>query len=337
MIELIHFDENLQQVDIKRFSAASYTPHIFDAQVFTVAVAHTDIIEGHYITLLDERTPIFCGIVTETEETETGTTITGKDTRDIFAGILYNELVGLSPIQTATINGNNTDIITDAIQRVFPAATVDIDNTVEPAAYAAEARLKMAAEVLRDIASITQMYFSFYLIGTNRILLRMRPIRDLTNMVLMVNVTHKQLSYKRVSNYNRLVALGSGEGEDRDFVIIDESGGNLQKTFTYDLRESITHDELSQKAEAKFREIKLGNLYQLEIFNNNVYQFGRDYGLGDYVSFKTLDGAIVQDLITQYDVTIESGLMVNNAVIETGLKKNTLTERIREISEGGIY
>lgn len=338
MIECIHFNTNLQQVDLLKFSTAKYDPHIFDYKPFTITASPNTVQIGDFITFINERKPLFTGYVTEVQDNTKDVIINGYDIKYLLDGMQYNVLAGTQPVDTINFNANNTDIVSNIYKRVLGVSSLNyriINNVKTPMLYTGQARLKSCYEVVRDICSRTQIHTYLYLVASGVAVLHVEPIRDMRNIVLPVNVTHNQLHSKDALAYNQIIGLGSGEGSERDFVFIDNSNGARPRCYRYDLREDITHDELNQRTIAKLNELQLGREYAIELIDNNVYKFGTDYNIGDYVGFRTLDNTIVKDLISQYSVSIQNGQLANSFQTITGLQKGTLTEKISAIVEGG--
>lgn len=335
MIELLHFDKTLDLVDVKPYTSFSFSPHITDYQTFTAEISGNDVRTEHILTLIENRQPIFTGIVNDVKLSGGVSSIVGYDLKHMLTGELYNTLYGASPVVGVNVSGSARDVIADALQRFYDGYDIDVDNTVGTQTYVGMARLKTIYEALRELCLSMQVFYSFYVVGSGEIRLVIRPIRDMSHIVLPVNVTHTELSRRTRINYNQIVGLGAGENEGRDYHYIDNAGTDFPRCYIYDLREDISHEELVQRTQAKYNELILGEEYTIDILPNNVYEFGDDYGIGDYISFLTLDGEIVTDLVTQYSATIERGELRKSRELITGIYKGMLSDKIKELSEGG--
>lgn len=335
MIECIHFDADMNQVDLPQFSAASFAPHILDPQTFQFRCASRDIKPGHFLTLVDGRKPLFTGLVDSVTESAGAVDVQGYDMRCVLDGMQYNIAKGLNPVACAVVNMSNVDFIADTVNAVFEFETVELQNAATPASYSTEIRLKSCLEALRDACISTGVFYALYVIGSQRIVLEIKPMRQRDNIVLLADVTHDEIAKKSALSYNQLLALGSGEGEDRDYVFIDQSGTARPRCYTYDIREDISHDVLTQRAQARMAELQLGEQYTMSLLHNSAYVFGQDYGMGDIVQFKTRDGDVISDMITAYTATVEGGQLKHNYEVTTGLGKGTLTQKLKELKEGG--
>ncbi|WP_311773287.1 hypothetical protein [Listeria booriae] len=85
----------------------------------------------------------------------------------------------------------------------------------------------------------------------------------------------------------------------------------------------------------KFKELQFEYEIQFKTQKNKVAQFLRDYEVGDYVTFSAASGDRIKDLITSYTITYQAGQRDDAYELTTGIDKNTLTQKIKELKEGG--
>ena len=341
MIECVVFDKNLNQKDIIPFGSAKITPHIFDYQPFEIQTPAV-LTAGGFLTFMENREPLFSGYITEAEKSGNDYTYKGYDLKYVLDGIqdftIYDPVLGITPVQGNVYNTQGGYVIERAVLSAFPGVTLEYADMSTFKFYTSYVRIKSQYEVCRDVCFDGNKWYEFFITGNGKIRLKIKDIRDLSaSIVLLTDITHTEVS--TVSSikekYNQILGLGSGEDSERDYYFRDDSNGERPKCYVYDLRENITHTELVRRTNVKFSELKFQYEKTFKILDNNVSQFGRDYGLGDYVTFKSETGETFSDLITMNRIEIKNGVVSGNLEIVTGLIKNTLTDKIKELKEGG--
>lgn len=339
MIECIVFDKGLNQIDLIVFANSKFRKHIYNPEQFTLSINSTVASQGYFITLIENRKPIFSGIITKITEKEEIQLLEGYDLRKLLEGIQYSYLYNKDLISKTIVSIDNTALIIELIQRVFIDSEIILSNNASIKTYTSEIRIKNIYEVLRECSINTDIYYNFYLIGTRKIYLEINDIRDLRNSTpLLINISYNEV--EKIINikdkYNQILGLGSGEDESRDFYFIDNSDGvRFPNCYLYDIREDITHDELVKRTETKFKELQFDYQVTFNILKNKITTFGVDFGLGDYITFKSRDGNIFDDLITSYKIEIKNGVSIKDYELTTGLLKGNLTDKIKELKEGG--
>ncbi len=342
MIHCLVFDNQLNQKDIIQYADAKFSTHIFDTQQFSLSISEiVNVNPDDIITLIDNREPIFSGIVTGHKKVGQKVELSGYNLKLILEGIMYFDLYNLNPVSIQNIRNTNTLEIEKQVKAVFPHVNVIYDQTLAVSRdFSIDIRLKSVGQLLRDISITTDSFYDFFVIGNQTIKLITKSIRDLRNdITLLTNITH--IEVEKIINikekYNQIIGLGSGEGELRDFHFIDNKPLNEHaKCYVYDDREGeMTHEELVRRTENKYKTLLYDYQSKFHVLDNNVFQLNEDYGLGDMVSFKSVDGSLFDDLISSLDYEITNGQLKHNYEVVTGLLKGTLTDKIRELKEGG--
>lgn len=338
MIECILFDKELNQLDLIPFTDAKFTKHIYDPGQFSL-ITGTKVNEGYFITLVENRKPIFSGVITRITEKDNNQQAEGYDMRKLLEGIQYAYLYNKDMASKTIINTTNTALTLELIQKVFSNYSILYSNEITAKAYKSEIRIKSVAQVLRECSLNTDIYYNFYPVGNQKIYLEVKALRDLRSTTpMLVDITHNEVQkiIDIKEKYNQILGLGSGEDENRDYHFINNrTGSEFSNCYIYDIRENISHEELIQRTETKYKELQFDYQITFKAIENKLAVFGVDYGLGDYVSFRSRDGITFDDLITQYVTEIKSGVMVKNYELTTGLLKGNLTDKIKELKEGG--
>lgn len=338
MIECIIFNESLEQIDLIPYATAKFTKHIYDPNQFTL-VTSVKVSQGFFITLIENRKPIFSGVITKITEKDGNIQAEGYDLRKQLVGIQYAYLYSKALNSVTTVNTTNIAFVTELIRKVFNDSEIIISSNATSKDYKSEIRLKSIYEILRACCISTDIYYNFYLVGTKKVYLEVNNIRDLRNSTpLLINISYQEVEkiIDIKDKFNQILGLGSGEDESRDYYFIDNAGTDrFPNCYTYDIREDISHDELIQRTETKFKELQFQYQVTFKILNNKLVVFGVDYGLGDYITFKSKDGNIFDDLVTSYDVEINTGTVVKDYELTTGLLKGNLTDKVKELKEGG--
>lgn len=338
-MECIVFDKQMNQKTLIPFTDLNFKRHIFDPREFNLK-SKFKLEPGEYVTLIENRTPKFSGYVTDIDEQSQTISASGYDLRFLLCGVQYAHLYGTKFVDTVNLTISNTDLIRNLIIKAFAGYSITVINNASAISYKAEIRIKSVYEILRACCLATDIYYELYLTGSKQLILKIEPIRDLrSNTPLITNITHaeteKIISVKE--KYNQILGLGAGEAGDRDFYFINQcKSGEFPNCYVYDLREDITHDELAQRTDVKFKELRSEYSVKFQILENKVLAFGIDYGLGDYVSFKSADGRVFDDLITEYQTQIQNGRLIKGYEVSIGLTKGNISDKLKELKEGGF-
>ncbi|EUJ56620.1 Gp37-like protein [Listeria fleischmannii] len=336
---LIVFDKQLNQKSIIPFSEATLPIHIWDWQTFQFTTTSQDIETDDFITIIENKQPIFSGIIVQAVPSGNVVKVEGYDLRYLLDGMQVNYLYKRSLVSAVNISGNSVDVIKSIISKAFPLATVILEADENRTTFSFSPRLKTAHEFLRLNNVNNDMLYQIYIVSKKRIIVKIKYLRDLSHsVVLLSNITHEQVEKtKSVKNkYNQILGLGSGEDDNRDYYFHDaKKGDDYPHCYIYDLRENITSSELKERTLTKFKELEFEYFIQLKTLNNNVAKFLVDYDLGDYVTFTSDKNEAVKDLITFYTIEYKNGIRKDGYELSTGINKNALTQKIKELKEGG--
>ncbi|MBC1235190.1 Gp37-like protein [Listeria booriae] len=339
MIHLLIFDKTLQQKDVVRFKEGTFLVHIWDWQTFQLTVTTEAIDTGDFITILENRSPIYSGVVKQAVAVGKRVTIDGYDLRYLLEGMQMNQLYGRHLVSASPIAGNSVSLIQQTIAKAFPLAQVILDSEPNRTTFSLSPRLKNAHAFLRANNIANEMMYQLFIVSKKRILVRVKYLRDLSHSVILLhNITHQQVQKSKSSKnkYNQILGLGQGEDENRDYYFYDQKAiGDYPQCYIYDLRENITHEDLIQRTQVKFKELQFEYEIQFKTQKNKVAQFLHDYEVGDYVTFSTANGERIKDLITSYTITYQAGQRNDAYELTTGIDKNALTQKIKELKEGG--
>ncbi|PNP90615.1 aspartate-semialdehyde dehydrogenase [Listeria newyorkensis] len=339
MIHLLIFDKALNQKGVVSFKEGTFLVHLWDWQTFQLTVT-TDIIDtGDFITILEDKNPVYSGVVKEAVAVGKRVTVDGYDLRYLLEGMQMNQLYGRNLVSATPIAGNSITIIQNTIAKAFPLATVVLDAEPNRTTFSFSPRLKNAYEFLRANNIANDLMYQIFIVSKKRLLVKIKYLQDRSDhVVLLNNITHQQLQKRKSSKnkYNQILGLGQGEDESRDFYFYNQQAmGDYPQCYIYDLRENITHDELIQRTLVKFKELQFEYEIQFKTQKNKVAQFLQDYEVGDYVTFSAASGERIKDLITSYTITYKAGQRSDAYELTTGIDKNALTQKIKELKEGG--
>lgn len=341
-IHCLVFDDAFNQKEFIQFVNAKFSRHIFDTQQFTMKVsANANVVIGDIITLIEERSAIFSGVVTGYKRLGNQVDLTGYNLKFFLDGIMYFDLHAVNPVAVTNVQNTNIATIQEELQTVFPDVSLSLESgQAIPRSFNIEIRLKSIGEFLRDISVTTDCFYDFFAVGNKTIKLVIKSIRDLrADITLLTNITHSEL--EKVINikekYNQIIGLGAGEGATRDYHFINNNLlGDYAKCYVYDVRDGdLTHTELVRQTENKMKELQYDYQSKFKVLENNVYQLGRDYDMGDIVTFKDNDGELFDDLISSLEYEVVNGRLKQNYEVTTGLLKGNLTDKIKELKEGG--
>lgn len=137
------------------------------------------------------------------------------------------------------------------------------------------------------------------------------------------NLGNTEYSYDMTTYYNLIHEGGEGEGSDRMHATVIESdqikGLYLREKYVQAETISSTTEDgqmnsseylqiLKQRAEANLRQSKVTRKFSGEILDTGMYEFGKDYGLGDTVSIVNQYGISGTAIVTEItEVEDETG------------------------------
>lgn len=338
MINAYLIDKNYQTKDIIVLTNGNAEVDVFNSKNFSIDTLR-DISEiNDFITIFDNDLPIYTGIVEEISRANS-VNISGSNIKTVLKGIQYFVANNLNPVERVSLNVDVVEFIEDQLSKCFIGVDITmINNTSTSYNYKTEARLISVFDLLNNATGSNNLNYQIYLIGSNKMHVYINENRDLrTSIKLITNITHEVV--EEIENhreyYNQIIGLGAGEEAERDYYFIDNSENENPKCYLYDIREDISHEELVRRTDEKYASLTKDYTSKFTILRNNLYDFGKDYTVGDYVVFANEDGAVFDDLITTLSINIENGLMSRNYDVTIGRYRGTLTDKINELKEGG--
>ncbi|MBC2207409.1 Gp37-like protein [Listeria booriae] len=339
MLTCLVFDKMLNQKDIISLTAGSFTVHVWDWQQFEIKTSSANVQTDDFITILDERKPVFSGVVKQSQEDDGAFTYSGFDLRYLIDRIQMNYLLKRNMVSSAVYSGGSFAILKNTIQLAFPLANIITQMDADKTTFSLSPRMQTAFAFHRANCISNDMTYQVYLVSNRRVLIEGKYLRDLRKeVVLLTNITHQQGEVIKNTKeaYNQILGLGSGEDNNRDYHFIDNRAVNdYASCYVYDIRENITHAELVQRTIAKLKELQFEYTVKFSTMSNHIAELGQEYDVGDYVSFRMQNGALVEDLVSAYTVNIEKGIIAPRYELETGIKKGSLTAKLKDLKEGG--
>lgn len=338
MIRTLLFDRFGNVAGILHLISFSATLKLYDCGTFEAKIdreSFKKIEMDSMISIFEDDNCVYSGIVKSKSSTDYA--ISGYDLRYLGAYALYNCLHGLSPVATSQLVVR-PDSIADIWQAVFPeytltmSADADISGTLS-----LDTRAKYVLALTREACVHFGNNVQFLATGSKKILVKVSGNRDRRAETLLIpGITHnivEELEDRREA-YNQIVGLGKGEGEARDWHMIDQCTG-YPRCYLYDLREDITHEELVRKTEEKFKELQPSIYTKIKLVPNNVCTYDTDFRLGDTIRIVTRKGEYAHDIVSEISLKLDAQTMQYQyeAVIGTG--KNSLTAKIQSLKEGG--
>ncbi|NVP35959.1 aspartate-semialdehyde dehydrogenase [Listeria monocytogenes] len=339
MLTCLVFDKLLTQKDIIPITAGSFTVHVWEWQQFEVKTNSTNVQTEDFITILDGNEPVFSGVVKQSQETDGMFTYSGFDLRYLLDRVQMNYLLNRSLVSSAVYSGGSFVILKNTIQLVFPLAEVISQVDMDKTSFSMSPRMQTAFAFHRASCVSNDMTYQLFVVSNRRLLLSGKHLRDKRKeVVLLTNITHTQGEVIKNTKeaYNQILGLGAGEDNNRDYHFIDNRASNdYASCFVYDIRESISHSELVQRTTAKLKELQFEYTVKFSTISNHIAKLGQDYSVGDYVSFRMQNGSLVDDLVSAYTVNIDKGILSPKYELETGIKKCSLTAKLKDLKEGG--
>lgn len=339
MLTCLVFDKMLNQKNIISITAGSFTAHVWDYQQFELKSKSSSVEVEDFITILDERRPVFSGVVKQTQEEDGTYTYSGFDLRYLLDRVQMNYLLKRNMVSSAVYSGGSFAILKNTIQLAFPLATVITQLDADKTTFSLSPRMQTAFAFHRANCISNDMTYQIYIVSNRRLYLEGKYLRDLRkSVVLLTDITHRQGEVIKSTKeaYNQILGLGAGEDNNRDFHFIDNKVANdYASCYVYDIRETISHAELVQRTVAKLKELQFEYTVKFTTLDNHVAELGVEYDVGDYVSFRMQNGALVEDLVSAYTVNIEKGILSPKYELETGIKKGSLTAKLKDLKEGG--
>ena len=294
---------------------------------------------GDFVTIIDNGNPKFTGLIEKTDKAN-GFRVSGTNIKQILVGLQYFVINNTIPIDRIPIDSTVYDLVVNQLTLCFPQLEITVFSSLsEEYRYSTQLRMTSVFDLLNNATNSNNLNYQIYLMGNNQMRVYLNENRHLENEIkLITDITHSVL--EEIQNtrefYNQIIGLGAGEEEERDYYFIDESNGNTPKCYVYDLRESITHDELVKRTEEKYSTLTKDHSATFKILKNNLYVFGEDYTIGDYVSFANDEGLIFNDIISTIEINIDDGKLTQDYEVTIGRYRGTLTDKINELKEGGI-
>ncbi|EAG4303128.1 aspartate-semialdehyde dehydrogenase [Listeria monocytogenes] len=339
MLTCLVFDKLLNQKDIISITGGSFTSHIWDWQPFEIKTRSSSVQTDDFITVLDGKEPVFSGVVKQSQESNGVFTYSGFDLRLILDRVQMNYLLKRSLVSSAAYAGGSFAILKNTVQLAFPAANIIAQVDDDRTTFSLSPRMQTAFAFHRANCVSNDITYQLFIVSNRRLLLRGKYLRDKRReVVLLTDITHTQSEVIRNTKeaYNQILGLGSGEDNNRDYHFIDnKTSTDYASCFVYDIRENITHAELVQRTVAKQKELQFEYTVKFYTLKNNVAQLGQEYDVGDYVSFRMQDGTLVDDLVSAYTINIDKGILSPRYELETGIKKGSLTAKLKDLKEGG--
>ncbi|EAE3490782.1 aspartate-semialdehyde dehydrogenase [Listeria innocua] len=339
MLTCLVFDKLLNQKDIISITGGSFTSHIWDWQPFEIKTRSSSVQTDDFITVLDGKEPVFSGVVKQSQESSGVFTYSGFDLRLILDRVQMNYLLKRSLVSSAVYTGGSFAILKNTIQLAFPAANIIAQVDEDRTTFSLSPRMQTAFAFHRSNCVSNDITYQLFIVSNRRLLLKGKYLRDKRReVVLLTDITHTQGEVIRNTKeaYNQILGLGSGEDNNRDYHFIDNKAStDYASCFVYDIRENITHAELVQRTVAKQKELQFEYTVKFYTLKNNVAQLGQEYDVGDYVSFRMQDGTLVDDLVSAYTINIDKGILSPRYELETGIKKGSLTAKLKDLKEGG--
>ena len=269
--------------------------------------------------------------------------IEGYDLKYPMLYHLYSESFSLLPVQNNTLSGTGKTIFTSVLDADYENVIIEFDEESETSlaeSVKIDTRLKFNFEILKKICILLDVTYELLAIGNGIVKAKIRKITDRSeSVVLIAGITHKQIARIRDKRnyYNQFLGLGAGELENRDYYLIDHSEtGEIKRCYIYDLKQEISHEELVQECEIKYKEINTDYHLEFQIRNNNVAQYGKDYFLGDKVKFVSKDSADqIVDMISEIEINIAEGILNTAYTATVGTAEHSLTSKVKNLKEGG--
>lgn len=340
MLTCLVFDKLLTQKDIIPITAGSFTVHVWEYQQFEIKTNASSVQTDDFITILDDKEPIFSGVVKQSEEEANGTfTYSGFDLRYLLDRVQMNYLLNRSLVSSTAYAGDSFAILKDTIQRIFTSAIVITNLDTSKTTFSLSPRMQTAFAFHRANCVSNDITYQLYIISNKRLFLTGKYLRDKRReVVLLTNITHTQGQVIKNTKeaYNQILGLGAGEDNNRDYHFIDKkASSDYASCFVYDIRENISHAELVQRTTSKLKELQFEYTVKFSTLNNHIARLGLDYSVGDYVSFRMQNGSLVDDLVSAYTINIDKGVLSPRYELETGIKKGSLTTKLKDLKEGG--
>ena len=294
---------------------------------------------GDFVTIFDGSIPKFTGVIEKITKTSK-ITISGSNIKKILSGIQFFVTNNVSPVDRISINSNVSSIIDEQIRKCFPTVEVTFFSSLMGMyTFSTDLRMKSIFDLLHSATSSNDLNYQMFLLGNNKMHVYINENRHIENEIkLITNITHALVEeIKNVrESYNQIVGLGAGEENERDYYFIDDSDGEIPKCYVYDVRENIEHAELVRRTNEKYATLTRDHSATFRILKNNIYDFGTDYTVGDYVGFANDEGLVFDDLISTIKINIVDGLMSQDYEVTIGRFRGTLTDKINELKEGGV-
>lgn len=339
MITCIVFDKLLNQKDILDISAGQFTTHVWEYVSFELKSNFNKVATEDFITILDDKKPIFSGVVKQTQEDQGVYTYSGFDIKYLLDRVQMNYLLKRSLVSAAVYSGNSFAILKNTISLVFPTATIVMATGEKATTFSLSPRLQTAFSFHRANCVSNDFTYQIFVVSNKRIVVDAKYFRDLRqSVVLLTDITHDQGEVIKNTKeaYNQILGLGAGEENNRDSHFIDNKAvTDYASCYVYDIRETITKAELAQRTIAKFKELQFEYTVKFTTFDNHIAQLGVDYSIGDYVTFKMKDGSNIDDLVSAYTINIDKSVISPKYELISGIRKGSLTSKLRDLKEGG--
>ena len=339
MVNAYLIGANFQTKDVIILTDGYATIDIYQAQTFEVSFLRDIAEAGDYITIFDNGTPKFTGIIEKTNKAN-GFVASGSNIKQVLAGIQYFVINALNPVYRDRINVDVVEFIKSQLMKCFPSVQIDVFPELSSSySFSSEIRISSLFEILHNATSTNNLNYQIYLMGRNIMHVHINENRHLESKIkLITDITHEVVDEIKNARefYNQIIGLGAGEEDERDFHFIDDSNGNIPKCYVYDLRENISHEELVRRTEEKYETLTKDYSATFRIVANSLYEFGEDYTVGDYVGFANQDGLIFDDLISTLRINIKDGILSQDYEVSIGRYRGTLTDKINELKEGGV-
>lgn len=341
MVTAFLIDDMFQIKNIIPVSEFEATVNILNVESFTASIPNIEIhnvSEGDILSIFDGNSCIYSGIIKyisfEDDEVE------GYDLRYAMKYYLVSDALGISHVARNKYKGTFKATVQNFVNIAFPNATVSYsfygDYTSDQ--YSIDTRTKYIYEVIRNACILEDAHIRLLAVGNGKIKCVCRSCDDRTGTVnLITGISASQIDriVDKRNQYNQILGLGAGTGGNRDSVFIDNSTSGNKCCYIYDLRDDIDHDELATQTAVKFKELSSENRVEFSILQNNIASYGSDYYLGDKVTFISDTGKKIKDKLTEVTITMTNGQLISAYEAAIGRGKYTLTQKIKELKEGG--
>lgn len=341
VIHALLFDHQYNAVDVLHLKEFSSARNVYNVTEFTATVVNIekyDIQDEYFISLFQNGNCAYSGVI-KYVSVEDGK-ISGFDAKYCLQYHLYCIAFSMAPVAEKTVSGSIKTIFHDVLKAAFGnGLIIEFDPLIEDETVQIDVRMKYLFEILKKVCILKDITYEIFILGNGSVKAIVRKMVDRSNsVVLIAGITHQQISKIRDTRnyYNQLIGLGSGEGSERDYYLIDQSSGSqLKRCYIYDLRQNVSHDELVQECTIKYKEISSEYYAKFSIQDNNLAQLGKDYFLGDQVIFTGKDGERHKDMISEISLKMQNGSLKSSYEVTVGTGKRSMTSKINDLKEGG--